>query len=95
MSTITQLAMPPASSRAQRCSVTASLNVLLSSSTLVTAVIMSIRRVIAPTSAPVSSAGLGAARLARAGTDAAVSGLAAATTTSRVPSCRVRRRRPG
>ena len=47
MSTITQLAMSPASSRAQRWSVTASLNVLLSSSSLVTAVTMSIRRVMA------------------------------------------------
>jgi len=42
---MTQLAMSPASSRAQRCSVTASLNVLLSRSSLVTAVTMSIRRV--------------------------------------------------
>ena len=40
-------ACSPASSRAQRCSVTASLNVLLSSSSLVTAVTMSIRRVMA------------------------------------------------
>ena len=38
-----QPAMLPASSRAQRCSVTASLNVLLSRSSLVTAVTMSIR----------------------------------------------------
>ena len=45
MSTMIQLAISPASSRAQRCTVTASLNVLLSSSSLVTAVTMSIRRV--------------------------------------------------
>jgi hypothetical protein len=47
-----QLAMSPASSRAQRCSVTASLNVLLSRSSLVTAVTMSIRRVIEEMFAP-------------------------------------------
>ena len=46
-SMITQSAISPASSRAHRCSVTASLNVLLSSSTLVTAVTMSSRLVIA------------------------------------------------
>jgi len=81
MSTITQLATSPASSRAQRCSVTASLNVLLSSSSLVTAVTMSIRRVIAWTSpVPLSSCreGLGE-----------VCAPAAATTSSRVPSWRV------
>jgi hypothetical protein len=101
MSTITQLAMLPASTRAHRCSVTASLNVLLSSSTRVTAVTMSIRRVIAPTSPSASSAGgeagrraragagAGAGAGARAGPAAAVCGLAAATTTSRVPSGKV------
>ncbi len=47
MSMMTQLAMSPASSRAQRCTVTASLNVLLSRSSPVTAVTMSIRRVMA------------------------------------------------
>jgi hypothetical protein len=44
-----QLAMSPASSRAHRCSVTASLNVLLSRRSLVTAVTMSIRRAMAST----------------------------------------------
>ena len=44
---ITQSAISPASSRAHRCSVTASLNVLLSSRTLVTAVTASSRRVMA------------------------------------------------
>ena len=49
MSMSTQSAISPASSRAHRCSVTASLNVLLSSSTLVTAVTASSRRVMAAT----------------------------------------------
>ena len=47
MSTMSQLAISPASSRAQRCRVTASLNVLLSSRSLVTAVTMSIRLITA------------------------------------------------
>ena len=52
MSMMTQVGEIAASSRAQRCSVTASLNVLLSSSSLVTAVTVSIRRVIARTRVP-------------------------------------------
>ena len=90
MSTITQLAMSPASSRAHRCSVTASLNVLLSSSSLVTAVTMSIRRVMARTSALGSSAGFRASpAVGLARRFAGWPGLAAVTTSSRVPSCNV------
>ena len=67
MSTMIQLAISPASSRAQRCTVTASLNVLLSSSSLVTAVIMSIRRVTeAVLSTAASSSANAASRSARA-----------------------------
>ena len=86
MSTITQLAMSPASSRAQRCNVTASLNMLLSSSSLVTAVTMSIRRVMARTSPAASSPSCARARVALDGTDPPG---AAETTSRRVPSCSV------
>ena len=55
MSMMTQSASSPASSRANRCMVSASLNVLLSSSSLVTAVTMSSRLVIATIAGSVTS----------------------------------------
>ena len=85
MSTITQLAMSPASSRAHRWRVTASLNVLLSSSSLVTAVTISIRRVMAWMSPSDPPASLGSLTFFGAGP--ATAGLSAVTTSNRAPSC--------
>ena len=82
--------MSPASSLAQRCSVTASLKVLLSSSSLVTEVTMSIRRVIdwtAPSAPPRRS------REVAPSVPAVVTGPGAGsvtvTTSRRAPSCSV------
>ena len=74
---ITQSAISPASSRAHRCSVTASLNVLLSSRTLVTAVTVSSRLVMAATGGspaalrrrPLRALVLGARRVGRGRAD--------------------------
>jgi len=93
MSMITQLATSPASSRAQRWRVTASLNVLLSSSSLVTAVTISVRRVMARTRS--SRGGRPSPDPARSrGAFAAPrppwAGPATVTTSSRAPSCMVR-----
>ncbi len=88
MSTITQLAMSPASRRAHRWIVRASLKVLLSSSSLVTAITRSIRRVMART-APSAVIPLpcsrGAAVLVRFAGRVGFAG-AAVTTSSLAPS---------
>jgi hypothetical protein len=94
MSTITQLAKSPASSRAHRWIVRASLKVLLSSSSLVTAITRSIRRVMARTAAsavlPLSRSRGVAPLAAAAGSDPATGFAGAAvTTSSRAPSCNV------